>query len=147
MSENQFQNTNVVGVDGSEASQQALQWAVRQAELTHAVVEAVIAWEHPQFYGLAVLPPQQPSFDGAARRVLDESVRKAVGSPPPVEIKTLVEQGSPAEVLLRAAEGAAMLVVGSRGHGGFAGALLGSVGQHCTQHAHCPVVVIRPPAR
>ncbi|WP_317620853.1 universal stress protein [Streptomyces sp. CBMA123] len=61
----------------------------------------------------------------------------------PVEIRTRVQEGGAAACLLDAARGAELLVVGSRGHGGFTGALLGSVGQHCVQHAPCPVVVVR----
>lgn len=58
-------------------------------------------------------------------------------------VRTQVAEGNPARVLLSAAAGADLLVVGSRGHGGFTEALLGSVGQHCAHHARCPVVVIR----
>ena len=64
---------------------------------------------------------------------------------PDVEIRPLVVQDNPAQALLDCAKGADLLVVGNRGHGGFTGALLGSVGQHCAQHAECPVVIVRGP--
>ncbi|MEU3653531.1 universal stress protein [Streptomyces sp. NPDC032161] len=137
----------VVGVDGSDSSKQALRWAVRQAELTHAVVEAVTAWDFPQFHGaLGWLPPSssdEAALEGRARRELLEAVEEVTGSRPPVEVRAEVRYGTPAGVLIDASRGASMLVVGSRGLGGFSGLLLGSVAQHCTQHARCPVVVIR----
>lgn len=137
----------VVGVDGSDSSKQALRWAVRQAELTHAVVEAVTAWDFPQFHGaLGWLPPSssdEAALEDRARRELMEAVAEAVGPQPSVEVRAEARYGTAAGVLLDASRGASMLVVGSRGLGGFSGLLLGSVAQHCTQHARCPVVVIR----
>ena len=64
----------------------------------------------------------------------------------PVKVSSTVREGNPAKILLEAADGADLLVVGSRGHGGFAEALLGSVSQHCVHHAPCPVVIIRGPS-
>ncbi|WP_327425486.1 universal stress protein (plasmid) [Streptomyces sp. NBC_01527] len=141
----------VVGVDGSDSSKQALRWAVRQAQLTGGVVEAVTAWDFPQFHGaLGWLPPSssdEAAVEGRARRELAEAIEETVGSQPPVEVRTEVRYGTAAGVLLDAARGASMLVVGSRGLGGFSGLLLGSVAQHCTQHAACPVVVFRDGGR
>ncbi|MFG1664221.1 universal stress protein [Streptomyces sp. Y7] len=137
----------VVGVDGSDSSKQALRWAVRQAQLTGGTVEAVTAWDIPQFHGsLAWLPPSssdEGALEARARQELDDAVEDAVGSRPPVEVRTVVRYGTPASVLLNAAREASLLVVGSRGLGGFAGLMLGSVAQHCAQHAACPVVVFR----
>ncbi|MGW0818486.1 universal stress protein [Streptomyces viridiviolaceus] len=137
----------VVGVDGSDSSKQALRWAVRQAELTRGVVEAVTAWDYPQFHGaLGWLPPSssdEAAVEGRAREELTTAVEETVGSQPPVEVRAEVRYGTPASVLLNASRGASLLVVGSRGLGGFAGLLLGSVAQHCVQHAACPVVVVR----
>ncbi len=136
----------VVGVDGSASSKDALRWAVRQAGLTHGMVEAVIAWDYPLSYAsFGWLPPDAESLDlvAVAEKILTDAIKEAVGPEPPVEIHTTVEHGNPSNVLLRAAEGASLLVLGNRGHGGFTEALLGSVGQHCTQHASCPVVIIR----
>jgi nucleotide-binding universal stress UspA family protein len=138
------QDRIVVGVDGSAPSVEALRWAVRQAELTHAAVEAVIAWEYPQFYGYGWAPDNE-EFDpeAIARTTLAETIGKAFDGAPPVEIGQRVGQGGAAKTLIDASEGASLLVVGNRGHGGFAGALLGSVAQHCISHATCPTVVIR----
>lgn len=137
----------VVGVDGSASSKVALAWAVRQAQFEGAPVEAVIAWEYPSFYGWA--PPIADDFDFAAnaRTVLAETVKEVVGDNPPVAVTTQVVKGNAAQVLVDAARAARLLVVGHRGHGGFSEALLGSVSQHCTHHASCPVVVIRMPQR
>ncbi|MEU3709925.1 universal stress protein [Streptomyces catenulae] len=137
----------VVGVDGSEPSQEALRWALRQAELTGSTVTAVMAWEYPPLYGSVgwMDTPQdfRTSLEQSAGQELDEALAKAVrpGSGPPVE--KFLGYGTAAGVLLEAARGADLLVVGSRGRGGFTGALLGSVSHHCTAHAPCPVVVVR----
>ncbi|MFG3204168.1 universal stress protein [Streptomyces sp. NPDC048192] len=141
----------VVGVDGSDSSKQALRWAVRQAELTEGVVEAVTAWDFPQFHGaLGWLPPSssdEAALRDRARQELTDTVAETVGPQPRVEVRTEVRYGAPAGVLLDAARDASLLVVGSRGRGGFTGLLLGSVAQHCTQHAACPVVVVRDGGR
>ncbi|GHB39308.1 universal stress protein [Streptomyces viridiviolaceus] len=141
----------VVGVDGSDSSKQALRWAVRQAELTLGAVEAVTAWDFPQFHGaLGWLPPSssdEAAVEGRAREELAAAVAETVGSQPPVEVRAEARYGTPASVLLNASHGASLLVVGSRGLGGFAGLLLGSVAQHCVQHAACPVVVVRDGTR
>jgi nucleotide-binding universal stress UspA family protein len=137
----------VVGVDGSEASQEALAWALRQAEQTGASIDAVIAWHNPVVIGgmpygpVAVL--EQSDFGRFAESTLKTSIRAVVDSHCPVPVRPVVRQGNAAQVLLDAAKGADLLVVGSRGYGGFAEALLGSVSQHCVHHASCPVVVIR----
>ncbi|MFC5720943.1 universal stress protein [Streptomyces gamaensis] len=137
----------VVGVDGSDSSKEALRWALRQAGLTGATVDAVMAWQFPPYVGaLGWLPPTgdfQP--EEIARQVLTETVEEVVGTRPGARVRTVVEHGTAPDVLLRHARSAALLVVGSRGHGGFTEALLGSVGQHCVQHAPCPVVVVRGP--
>ncbi|MEW2620476.1 universal stress protein [Streptomyces sp. NPDC048106] len=137
----------VVGVDGSEGSKQALSWAVRQADLTGGWVEAVIAWDVPQFHGaLGWLPPSssdEAALAGRAQSELTAAVEEAAAAHPTVQVSTVVRYGSPASVLLEASRDAALLVVGSRGLGGFRGLLLGSVAQHCVQHAACPVLVLR----
>jgi len=136
----------VVGVDGSASSLAALRWAVRQAGLTGGVVEAVVAWEYPSYYWYGWPPPStgdSADWEANARQILDEAISKSTSPDDPVEIRTRVVKGNPAGVLINAAHDADLLVVGNRGHGGFTEALLGSVGQHCTQHARCPVVVVR----
>jgi nucleotide-binding universal stress UspA family protein len=133
----------VVGVDGSPSSRAALRWALDQARLTKARLRAVIAWEVPAFTDWGVAAHQD--FGVAAGKLLGESVREALGEDPPpdVEVLEVVLPGHPAQVLIDQSAHAALLVVGSRGHGGFAGTLLGSVSQLCLQHAHCPVLVVR----
>lgn len=132
----------VVGVDGSVPSKAALAWAIRQARLTGAAVEAVIAWEFPSAYGYPA-PAVAVNWQELAEQVISDAVSEVSGSAGDVEIRETVAEGNAAQALLDASAGAELLVVGSRGHGGFVEALLGSVGQHCVQHATCPVVVIR----
>jgi nucleotide-binding universal stress UspA family protein len=137
----------VVGVDGSDSSRTALRWAVRQAELTGASVEAVIAWHYPVMVGGYAWAPVSEipttDFEEIATKTLAETIADSVDPDSPVQVGTFVGEGNPAQVLLDAAAGAELLVVGSRGHGGFASALLGSVSQHCAHHAPCPVLIIR----
>jgi nucleotide-binding universal stress UspA family protein len=136
----------VVGVDGSASSLAALRWAVHQAELTGGTVDAIVAWRLPVSvtgYGFAPVTMSDCSdTEQIAQRALGEAISKVVGPGGP-PVRSLVIQGFPAQVLLKESVGADLLVLGSRGHGGFSGALLGSVGQHCVRHAHCPVVIIR----
>ena len=133
----------VVGVDGSPSSMKALRWAIGQAKLTGAEVEAVIAWSYPSGYGLAPFSEGVADFEGDAGKILVEALAQVGGIAPDVMVEPVVVQGHAADVLVRAAEGADLLVVGSRGHGGFAGMLLGSVSQYCVYHASCPVLVLR----
>ena len=137
----------VVGVDTSHGSKVALRWALSQARLTGATVEVVTAWQHPAMYaysyGAIPLPSVDDGIAAIAEKVLAETVADIVGTQgKPVDVRTKVTEGPAAQVLLTAAADAELLVVGSRGHGGFAGMLLGSVSQHCAHHAPCPVVVI-----
>lgn len=138
--------TIVVGVDGSEASTEALRWAVRQAELTEASVRAVIAWEFPAAWG-GVPVPTSYDPEANAREVAEAAIRDMLGPSPSVDVTLDVVESRPAPALLEAARDADLLVVGSRGHGAFSGMLLGSVSQHCTAHSVCPVVVVHPRPR
>lgn len=133
----------VVGVDGSVPSKAALSWAIRQAKLTGAVVEAVIAWHYPNTYGYPGPVLDGTDYEKLAVEVVTDTIAEVAG---PDDIKFKVIEGNPAAVLLAASAGAELLVVGSRGHGGFIEALLGSVSQHCVHHAACPVVIIRDSA-
>jgi nucleotide-binding universal stress UspA family protein len=136
----------VVGVDGSESSKAALRWAVHQAELTGSRVEAVGAWQYPPMiggFGLGPASAMALNFDEIAAKALSDSIADVVDPATSVHISTAVIEGNAAQVLLRAADGADLLVVGSRGHGGFIGALLGSVSQHCAHHAPCPLIIVR----
>jgi len=133
----------VVGVDGSESSKRALRWAADQAKLVGAELVVVTTWEYPPTLGWA--PPYPSDFDPNedARKALTETVKGVLGPDPGVVVRLTVTEGHPAFVLTEAAQGADLLVVGSRGHGAFAGMLLGSVSEYCAAHASCPVVVVR----
>jgi nucleotide-binding universal stress UspA family protein len=137
----------VVGVDGSESSKAALAWAISQAELIDATVEAVIAWEYPiSFAGVGYAPigsVMDVDFAETAERVLGEAISETVDPDSKIKVSATAREGNAARILLEAAKGADLLVVGSRGHGSFTEALLGSVSQHCVHHARCPVVVVR----
>jgi nucleotide-binding universal stress UspA family protein len=130
----------VVGVDGSQPSREALRWARTLAGCTGAVVEAVTVWTYPAAAGWGMLGDWDPEEN--AREVLEEALDAAYGNDRPPKLTTRVEQGPAAKSLLDASEGAQMLVVGSRGHGGFTGLLLGSVSAVCAEHAHVPVLVV-----
>ncbi len=132
----------VVGVDGFESSRAALRWAIRQARLTGAVVEAVTAWHIPAGTGW-VPTADMPDYQEDAFTVLSEAIAGMCTIDPDVQVCPRVVEGQAGQVLVAAAEGADLLVVGSRGHGGLAEALLGSVGQYCVYHAPCPVVIMR----
>jgi nucleotide-binding universal stress UspA family protein len=132
----------VVGVDGFESSKAALRWAIHQAKLTGAVVEAVTVWQVPVSTGW--LPAvDTPDYQHDAFAVLAEALTEMSAIYPDVQVCPRVVEGRAGQVLVSAAEGADLLVVGSRGHSGLAEALLGSVGQYCVRHAPCPVVIMR----
>jgi nucleotide-binding universal stress UspA family protein len=134
----------VVGVDGSQSSLAALDWAAGQAALTGSPLDVVMTWEWPSSFGWALpLPDYDPAGD--AGRVLDEAVQKVRAARPGLQIRTSVVEGHPAPALIQASRNASLLVVGSRGHGEFAGMLLGSVSEHAVTNARCPVVVVRNP--
>lgn len=134
----------VVGVDGSRASLRALAWAGRQASLTGARLDAVTAWRVPVAAYEGFAPPYDLDLAKGAKEALDKALAETLGQYPDVEVTPAVVEGAPAVELLRWAQGAELLVVGSRGHGEFTGMLLGSVSEHCVAHAPCPVVVIPP---
>ena len=138
--------TIVVGVDGSPQSRTALKWAAAEA-LDHGAGLVVLnVWEH-------TLPPPSGSVSVSERYVPDPSQRTAedlvqvikeeLGEDPPVVVEPHVKQGNPAKVLIDQSADADLLVVGTRGHGGFRGLVLGSVSQHVAAYATCPVVVVR----
>jgi len=132
----------VVGVDGSPPSRKALAWAARQARMTGATVRAVTAWQLPRDYGFPVVL-EDVDLAAEAQAVVDQTIAEVLGSAPDVPVVTEVHQGHPAMILVDSSQGADLLVVGSRGHGAFAGMLLGSVSEYCVTHATCPVLVIR----
>jgi nucleotide-binding universal stress UspA family protein len=131
----------VVGVDGSDESKQALRWAAHFAASTGARIDAVTAWQYPGSFGWSAVPVDwDPRRD--MEKTLAEAVDQVFGALRPKDIRLAVLEGNAAKVLLDESNGALMLVVGSRGHGGFAGLLLGSVSANLAEHATCPVLVI-----
>lgn len=139
-----LENKIVVGVDGSENGRRALEWAMDEAALRSATLVLV----HGIDLGLSVAEPYGGGYmldqlQQSAQAALAEAAALAAARGIPSE--THLETGSAAYALIDASQGAALLVVGCRGHGGFVGLLLGSVSAACVHHAHCPVVVVRPP--
>lgn len=131
----------VVGVDGSSQSRQALRWAARLAPTLDARIEAVAAWQFPTGAGWTALPYDwDPQSD--MQKLLTATVDEVFGAHRPADLWLRLREGHPATVLLHEADGAAMVIVGSRGHGGFAGMLLGSVSAAVAEHATCPVLVV-----
>jgi nucleotide-binding universal stress UspA family protein len=140
--------TIVVGVDHSEGAKAALRFALAEAQLRRARVRAVHVWRfgYVDARGLegfsAGSRVELGELQRAAEAALDATLAEAVPEGGAEDVERRVVEGSPAQVLVEESRDAELLVVGSRGHGGFAGLLLGSVGQQCAQHAACPVVII-----
>lgn len=146
----------IVGVDGSAGSYEALRWALAEARLRKTPLRVLHAWIYlhalvPALVGYPYVTrgSSEPlaADDGTAGRQAAETVLERaiaeLGEPGDVEVERVIMEGSAAQVLIDAASERDLLVVGSRGHGGFAGLLLGSVSQQCAQHAGCPVVIVR----
>ena len=134
----------VVGVDGSEPSSKALRWAADEARLRSATLDVVLAWQPAMvgaypYGGTQAFDPRE--LEAAAKAALSAAVAAldATG----LTVSQLLRCGSAASVLIEESKGASLVVVGSRGHGGFSGLLLGSVSQQVLHHAHCPVVIVR----
>lgn len=130
----------LVGVDGSDASVEALRYAARVAAAFDAPIEAITTWEYPimpdGYYPIEEWSPEQD-----ARQILDATLERAFAGSPPARLTSTTLAGPPARVLVHESHRAAMLVLGSRGHGGLAALLLGSVSAACAAHAHCPVLI------
>jgi nucleotide-binding universal stress UspA family protein len=142
-------NVIVVGVDQSDGAKAALAFAHEEARLRHATLRAVHAW-HFGYIGRTGLEGRIPAVGAdihelrnTATAALDATVHEAIPDPGDVRIEQLVVEGTPGAVLVSESHNAELLVVGSRGHGGFAQLLLGSVSQQCAHHAACPVVIVR----
>ena len=139
----------IVGVDGSESAHRAVEWAARECEVRDARLELVAVWEVPIGtmgfgYGLAVMPEEMTKeLQVGTEELLATAAREARAVAPDVLIETRAVEGQAADVLVHASKDADMLVVGSRGRGGFRELLLGSVSQQCAHHAACPVVIVR----
>ncbi|GAB3393706.1 universal stress protein [Humibacter soli] len=132
----------LVGVDGSDPSLDALRQAARFAPLLGASIEAVTTWTYPVMTGPFAMA-EAPSFEDFAKETLEQALKDAYGDDRPENLLAEVRFGHPAQVLIDLSEGAEMLVLGSRGRGGFAGLLLGSVSSECASHAKCPVLIVR----
>jgi nucleotide-binding universal stress UspA family protein len=139
--------TVVVGVDGSAHSEHALRWGAHFAAQFGADLEALSTWEVPTSFGWVSYPPEwNPGQDAA--KVLAETVQRVLGEDGAVGVHQTVVQGNPAHELIARSKQAELIVVGSRGLGGFTGLLLGSVSASVSEHASCPVLVVhgdRPP--
>jgi nucleotide-binding universal stress UspA family protein len=134
----------LVGVDGSASSVDALRRGAEIAQAFGAPLEAVITWQLPNTPDASTLLSNwSPEKD--AEQALAHAVEKAFGATPPDGLTTTVLQGSAAGTLIDESKNASMLVLGSRGHGGFVGMLLGSVSSSCAAHAHCPVLIEHAP--
>jgi nucleotide-binding universal stress UspA family protein len=141
----------VVGVDGSDYSRHALSWAMREAALRDVPLEVVTVHPPPArpatriYWGIPAYPDNSfdPEHARAATQQFVGEVADELGETVP-KVTVTVAVGDAAEELVNASSGADMLVVGSRGGGGFARLLMGSVSSQVTHHATCPVVVIRP---
>jgi nucleotide-binding universal stress UspA family protein len=133
----------VVGYDGSEESGHALDKALAIARAGDGTLEVVTVSHVPVFYGGYPLGVSWSPVDDA-RAAAHGALSARFGEEIPDWVSVHGAEGSAAKILIDASEGAEMLVVGSRGHGGFAGLLLGSVSSACAEHAHCPVLVVHP---
>lgn len=140
--ENNSEHVIIVGVDGSESSKNALRWAARLAPSMNATVHAIVAWEYPIVFGLEGGIPGAWKPDETAKEILNNSLDAVFGKARPAGLKGSISQGHATFVLLDASKDAEMLVVGSRGLGGFSGLLLGSISSACAEHAKCPVLVV-----
>jgi nucleotide-binding universal stress UspA family protein len=138
--------TIVVGVDGSPGSRRALTWAAAEAADHGAELVVVNVWEHtllPPAGSVTVSEHYVPDPSQRTAEDLLQVIKEELGDQPPVLVQPRVKQGRPAKVLIEESGNAELLVVGNRGHGGFAGLVLGSVSQHVAAYAQCPVTVVR----
>ena len=135
----------VVGVDGSPGSRKALTWAAAEAAVHGAELVVLNVWEHtlmPPAGSVSVSERYVPDTSQRTGEDLVQVIKEELGDEPPVVVRPQVKQGRPAKVLIEESAGADLLVVGKRGHGGFAGLVLGSVSQHVAAYAKCPVTVV-----
>ncbi len=137
--------TIVVGVDGSASSRKALTWAAAEAAGHGADLIVVNVWEHtllPPAGSVSVSEHYVPDPSQRTAEDLLRVIKEELGEEPPILVQPQVKQGRPAKVLIEESADADLLVVGKRGHGGFAGLVLGSVSQHVAAYAKCPVTVV-----
>ncbi len=134
-------NKIVVGVDGSPSSNTALEWAAQEAEIRGSTLELIHAWNYPNL-GYEGYVAVLEDFEKDAAALLDEVVASARKNYPSLKLVSSLIQGPTAQTIMDRAKEADMVVVGSRGRGGFSGLLLGSVGQQLVHHCPAPVVII-----
>ena len=132
----------VVGVDGSPQAQRALDWAVAEALRTGDTLHLVAAWMFPMALGYAFTTTVH-EVSQAAQDMVDRAVAQVAEVAPELAVTGETTEQPPGPALVASSKGADLLVVGSRGLGGFEGLLLGSVSQYCSRHATCSVVVVR----
>lgn len=135
----------VAGIDGSDGAALALEFAASEAKLRDSDLRIVCAWHVPvQVYaGAMVVPDIEPeALAVATRAAAERQAAEVLDTHPDVRHQLVMREGSAAVVLVEESQRAELLVVGSRGRGGFAGLLLGSVSQQCAVHAVCPVVIV-----
>lgn len=139
----------VVGMDGSEHAERALAWAIDEAKLRGARIHVVSAWHVPAtvYGGPGVVPTASVQIEETFRKAAENAAAAAVERvrDAGVDADGNVVEGQAADALIDAAAQADLLVVGSRGHGGFVGLLLGSVSGQCAHHARCPLVIVPSP--
>ncbi len=133
----------LVGVDDSPAAAEAVRWAANEAALRGASLHVMHAWDLPGFAGWEDAPVTREGLQAESTRILDGLTAQAAEGRPGLDVVGVSVEGAPVEELLAAAGEADLLVVGSRGEGGFKGLLLGSVSHQCALHAPCPVVIVR----
>ena len=137
----------IVGVDGSEHSLDALRWAADEAKLRNQPLTVLGTFTTPiqgtAFFEVATADPTD--LQAASETMLGAAIDivRTSGHLDGVEVTTEVDEGHASERLVTLSKDADLLVVGSRGHGGFMGLLLGSTTTHVVNHAECPVVVVR----
>jgi nucleotide-binding universal stress UspA family protein len=137
--------TIVVGVDGSASSRKALTWAAAEAAEHGADLVVINVWEHTLLPPAGSVSVSEHYVPDPSQRTADDLllvIKEELGEEPPVLVQAQVKQGRPAKVLIEESAAAELLVVGKRGHGGFAGLVLGSVSQHVAAYAKCPVTVV-----
>ncbi|MFB7845194.1 universal stress protein [Microbacterium sp. NPDC056052] len=131
----------LVGVDGSDSSLDALRYAAKLSAALDLPLRAVTTWDYPALVDLYPSIGWTPDKDAAV--LLDAAIKDVFAGDPPEALTAVVLAGPAAPVLIEESHRAEMLVMGSRGRGGFAGLLLGSVSATCASHAHCPVLIVR----
>lgn len=131
----------VVGVDGSTASQAALDWGIQEAKLRNGRVVVLASWQYPYVTAAAAQVLDYAGFERDAQSILDDELRRVAD--PAVPVTGRLVEGNAAAALVEASGEADLLIVGSRGLGGFTGMMLGSVSAQLAHHAHCPLLIIR----